>query len=218
MKRTNKTLIAALVLTAAGVAQAQISGDLYENTQSSPWTHTSPDTGAEANEAVPGTALPGATFTVPNGFLGFNSADGSTPYTIGTWLVSGGATGITYANGGASGDTMNNTILTLSGEVTVTHNESFTASQDDGLELYINGVNVIANPGPNSITSESFTWTGLTGNYPFSLEYSEIDGPPATLVVDLPFTPSTAPDMPGTLSLLGLGLSGLAAFGRRFRK
>ncbi|HEX3988064.1 MAG TPA: VPDSG-CTERM sorting domain-containing protein, partial [Verrucomicrobiae bacterium] len=159
---------------------------------------------------------PNATFTVANGALNFESGKDSVPYTIGGFLTSGGATA-TYAAGSGSGDTDANTIITMAGFVSMVNGQTYETEHDDGLELTIGGDNVVNAPGPTSAESTPFTWTGASGNYAFSLEYSEINGAPAVLQTDLPLS-STVPDSATTMGMLSLGLGGLAAFGRRFRK
>jgi hypothetical protein len=93
--------------------------------------------------------------------------------------------------------------------------ETFSVQQDDGLVLTIAGNTVLNNPGPNSPTEYTGTYHGPTGNEPFTLEYAEIDGPPAVLAIDLPFTQIPEPrNMVVGALLLQFGSSML----RRLRK
>jgi len=193
--------LTALVLGAASIANAQITGSLWENTG-----------GAHADVTPSGS--PNVTFSVPNGALDFDSRNAGNGYTIGGWLATGGAS-ITTGSGEAP-NTMDNVIVTMSGFVSVTTGEQFTVTQDDGLVLTIGGVNVLNNPGAHAPTQFTGTYTGAAGNQPFTLEYAEIDGAPAVLQINLPFTPVPEPTtmVAGALLLLPFGASTL----RKFRK
>ncbi len=113
---------------------------------------------------------------------------------------------------------MDNTIVIMSGTVSVTSGEQFTVTQDDGLVLTIGGVNVLNNPGLHGPSTFQGTYTGPTGNEAFTLEYSEVSGAPAVLQVDLPFTPTAVPEpstvVAGALLLLPMGVG----LWRTFRK
>lgn len=211
-KKLKLAILAAGALCVAPLANAQISGQLWENQ------------GVNANADMTPIGSSTVSFTVPNGPLDFssygNSANTGNPsqdYTIGSWLAEGGATITSGAGNG--GDTMDDTLIILTGFVSVTSGESFTVEQDDGLALTIGSDQVLNNPGPNAPTSYSGTYTGPTGNQAFTLEYTEIDGPGAVLDVDLPFIPTPAvPEantlMAGAAMLIPLGLSAI----RRMRK
>lgn len=216
--KSKKLKLAALAvgaLCAAPLANAQITGSLWENTGGG--------AGANADTPIASLGAPNVTFTVANGPLDFssygnasNTGNPSADYTIASWLATGGAT-IT-AGAGEGGNTMDNTIVLLQGLVSVTSGENFTVEQDDGLVLTIGGVTVLDNPGPNAPTQYSGTYTGVTGNEAFTLEYSEIDGPGAVLNVDLPFTPAPVPEantlIAGAAMLLPFGFSAI----RKLRK
>jgi hypothetical protein len=83
-------------------------------------------TSAIAGNAVPGNVPPsmtpgtaGATFIVPSDPLSFNPADSNPPYTLASFLASGGATGVTFFGGAAGTDSLDNTIMNIVGTVTV---------------------------------------------------------------------------------------------------
>lgn len=216
---TNKlqsSLLAVVLVGAASAANAQIIGQLYENTGSSPWpTPNVGSSGADANAPIPSGLLPNVTFSVPNGALNFQSGQNGVPYTVGGFLASGGAMILTGA--GEAGNTDDNTIITMEGLVTVVNGQTYETEHDDGLELTIGGVNVVDMPGPTAAESTPFTWTGASGTYAFSLEYSEENTAPAVLQTDLPLA-AAAPDSTTTMGLLGISLSALGALGRRFKK
>ena len=110
---------------------------------------------------------------------------------------------------------LSGTILEFTGSVSVTNGQTFTVTHDDGLTLDINGSLVVNVPGPTPPSITTVTYTGPTGNFPFTLVYSECCGGPAVLQIDLPLS-SGVPE-PTTMLLLGLGIVGLAGF-RRFKK
>ncbi len=196
---------------------ATVSGELWEVTN----TEASNATPAEIASLPAG--LAGATFTVPSGNLSFNPTDSSSIYTLGPWLATGGVASATYINGAASTDNMAGpsgnagTLFQFTGSVTVTNGETFTAAHDDGLTLIIDGLTVISAPGPTSAVLTTDTYTGPSGTYAFDLVYGECCGPPAELVVNLPFTAATP--LPAALPLFASGLGVVGFLGlRRKRK
>ena len=195
------TLLGAAVLGCASITRADIVGSLYEG-GANDWGNGSTVPSGTAN----------VTFSVPNGSLTFDSTAAANGYTIGGWLATGGASILTGS--GEAGNTMDNVAVVMSGTVSVTHGETFNVTQDDGLVLTIDGFGVLSNPGPHAPTAYTGTYNGPTGNYAFTLDYWEIDGPPAVLKVDLPFTPSV-PDGGTTAGLLGFGLLCLGTLRRK---
>ncbi len=222
MKQLPLFVATALALTASmGLAHAlpagTVSGELWEVTN----TEASNATPAEIT-GLPG-GLPGATFTVPSGNLSFNPTDSNPPYTLGTFLSSGGVSSATYINGAAATDSLAGasgsagTLFQFTGSVTVTTGETFTAAHDDGLTLVIDGITVISAPGPTSAVLTTETYSGPSGTYAFDLVYGECCGPPAELVVNLPFTAATP--LPAALPLFASGLGVVGFLGlRRKRK
>jgi hypothetical protein len=166
-----------------------------------------------AQNAVPGNVPPsmtpgtaGVTFSAPSDPLSFNPSDNNPPYTLGTWLASAGATGITFFGGAAATDSLDSTIMNIVGTVSVTTGESFSISHDDGVTLDIGGVTVIDDPGPTSVIDSLATYTGPSGKQSFQLVYGECCGPPATLVVDLPL--NSVPE-PSTWAMMVAGFAGI---------
>ncbi len=205
-----KAFVAGVLLTAAafiavGAAQANVvNGSLWHVPEA---IVNSPTGATPAN--VPGTT-PDVTFSV-NSPLSFNATNA----TVAAWLASGGASGIVQNTAGTLAslmdDFVNGTIVEFTGVVSVTTGETFTVTHDDGLTLIIGGLNLGFDPGPTPPITSTATYTGPSGNLPFTLVYAECCSGPAVLQVDLPF--AAAPE-PATLALLGVGFAA-AGFARR---
>jgi len=159
--------VAGLLLGAT--AHADIIGSIWENDSTG------------AGNAIPAnvpTTAPNVTFDLPGTVIDFQS---NASYTIGQFLSSGGAT---ITSGAAdAGNTLDNTIFDITGTVSVTNGETFTAGHDDGLTFIIGGLTVISAPGPTSFTPTSGTYTGPSGNFAFQIVYGECCGAPGDLEI-----------------------------------
>jgi hypothetical protein len=202
-------ILAASGLTSFGAAHGNlVFGNL--------WEIGGPDQGGGIQYAtltnIP-TRSPDITFSVTSP-LTFDSRNAANGYTIGGWLGTGGATILTGA--ADSTNSINNIFIEITGLVSVTNGEQFTVTHDDGMTLVIGGVTVIDAPGPTSPNQTIGTYTGITGDEPFTLVYSEVDGAPAVLQLNLPLQ---VPE-PTTTRIAGAAL--LLVFGahalRRRRK
>jgi hypothetical protein len=145
-------------------------------------------------------------------------------YTIGAFLGTSGATGVTYKNGAASGDTMQNTLFYMTGNVSLTNNEQFSLTNDDGVQMEIflpgNTTQFVINlPSPTAPITSNITYTGPTGIYNFALVYASVDGTPADLVLNLPLNGGSVatPDNAWTFALLSVGALGVVVAGRKLR-
>jgi hypothetical protein len=218
-KQTKNLLQGAAVIAAllsAATSQAQLTGEVWEN---------DPTSGNAAT--VPANTLPHANFTSS----AVNYQTSSSPTTpIQTFLNN--PTFSNEQNGFNPADQTDNIFIQLTGQIQLNAGaNSFVVAHDDGVVLSITGITSPANPVVNlpGPTGEDFTPFTVTapsaGSYSVVLDYNECCGGPADLVWDVNSSPitvgtgtGTVPDAGTTLGLLGLGLTGLAAFARKFRK
>jgi hypothetical protein len=140
---------------------------------------------------------------------------GSGTYTLGGFLASNpaGESGVTYLNGAASTNTADNTLWEFTGTALFTNGEVFDVGHDDGTQMYVNGINVLSDPGPTSFALTPFTYTGPTGTFTFNFLYGELDGAPAVYETNLESGGNT-PE-PSSIVLLGSGLLAAAGAIRR---
>ncbi len=189
-------------LLLGATASADILGSIWEFP-----SDTGPGNAIPAN--VPGTT-PTVTFDLPGTSIDFQSG---TKYTIGEFLTSGGAT----ITSGAShaGDTLDDTLFNITGTVSVTTGETFTAGHDDGLTLIIGTDTVISAPGPTGFSPTTGTYTGPSGNFAFQLVYGECCGAPGDLeVAGLALVSSPVPE-PTSVILMVTVLLGLVFVTRK---
>ena len=198
----------------AATVNAQIQGEI--------WSLAPLDDFDATAANLPPSGTPGVTFTINNGPLTFtsytnpnNTGDPSANYTIGSFLASGGAFNITYGAGYNANSPIDQTIMLITGDVTVLNGQTFTVNHDDGLTLTIGGLAVVDVPGPTAPVVTTVTYTGPSGNLPFELIYAEVDGPPAVLQTDLPL--ASVPDGGFTATMLGTALTALAFIRRKFQ-
>ena len=210
------------VFALSGVANADeiITGSLWENDLTG------------ASDATPSnvpTTPPDVTFSITlfgtNTFLDlqagvFIPGIGTTPYTIGEFLnYSGGLT----VNTGSSelGNTLDNTILNFTGQITVTNGQTFDLGHDDGVTLLIGGSPVVSDPGPTALDFTPYTYSGPSGTFSFQLVYGECCDAPGILEINLPWTGAelSSTPLPAALPLFATGLGAMGLLGwRRKRK
>lgn len=180
--------------------RAEIYGSIWEN---------DPTGASDATPAnVPGTT-PDVMFSLAGTDINFESGS---LYTIGEFLSSGGA--VITSGGSEAGNTIDNTIFNITGTVTVTNGETFTAGHDDGLTFIIGSDTVIDAPGETSFTPTTGTYTGVSGDLPFQLVYGECCGAPADLEISGLDLVSSTPE-PSSVALMS---SVLLALGFMLRK
>jgi hypothetical protein len=162
-----------------------------------------------------GLGTPAATFDV-NG-INFNS-NGSTDYTIGSFLTSGGNT-VSNASGlsAISTNTMNDTVFEFKGFTELIGGQTYEVTHDDGAILYLDGssTDVLGAGSGNPTSAEASTFSvGTTGLYSFDLLYAEVNGAPAVLTTDMTLASAPTPE-PSSFILLGSGLLAAAGAIRR---
>jgi len=196
---------AALLIAATGVqAQNVAVGNLW---------HVPEATSQNAIPANVPLTTPDVIFSVNSPF-NFNA----TGATVQTWLNSSSAFNIIENTPGTLASLMDSgtqgTLLSFTGTVSVTHNQTFTVTHDDGLTLIIGGLDLGFNPGPTAPTT-TITYTGATGNFPFQLVYGECCGDPAVLQISLPLNAVPEPE---TYAMMVAGLAALGWVSRRRRR
>jgi PEP-CTERM motif len=198
------------LMAMAGTARAAYSGVAYCNITTTVAGNTPTVSTLAAGEAT-GTEC--ATFSASA--IDF-SAETSLGYSLGGFLNGeGAASGITYLNGFSGTSGLNNSLFVFTGTASFTNGQSFTVTHDDGTEMYVNGTDVLDDPGPTAPTSTPFTYTGPTGNFGFEFIYTECCGGDADYITSLvPVTSGAVPE-PDTLAMVGSGLLGLFEVARR---
>jgi hypothetical protein len=193
------------------VASAAYSGVAYCNVSTSVSQNTPTTSTLAAGEAT-GTEC--ATFSASA--INF-SGDANYPanYNLGGFLTANGAaSGITYLNSFNGSSNLDNSLWVFTGTAGFVSGETFTVTHDDGTEMYVNGINVLSDPGPTSPVNTTFTYTGATGNFGFEFIYTECCAGTADYITTLAPPTSGTPE-PSTFVLLGSGLLGLLGAAKR---
>jgi hypothetical protein len=157
-----------------------------------------------------------ATFTASSIYFSGNNS-----YSLGGFLNYGGAaSNIQYMNGASAGSNLTDVLFEFTGAASFTNGQTFNVYHDDGVNLYINGVNYLSQPSATSPITTPYTYTGPTGTFNFDFIYA--NGPccqadfetnlvTAGTVVN---NPTVTPE-PSSLMLLGTGLLGTVGMVRR---
>jgi len=196
------------LLTVLGAARANtISGRLW---------HVPEATSLNAIFANVPVATADVQFDVNSPFNFFGSV-----VSVQTWLNNGSAFNIVENTAGTlaslmdGGTPQHGTIVDFQGFVSVVNGQTFTVTHDDGLQLRIGALLVIDQPGPTAPITQTFTYGGPNGTFPFELVYGECCGGPAVLQISLPLSNTpTVPEGGMTVVLLGMGLAGLLGLTR----
>jgi hypothetical protein len=166
---------------------------------------------------VPGpSAIEWATFMASS--IDF-SADDS--YSLGGFLnYAGAASNITYMNGATASSDLTDVLFEFTGTATFTTGQTFNVYHDDGVQLYVNGVNYLSQPSVTSPITTPYTYTGPSGTFDFDFIYA--NGPPTqaefqtNLVTTGTIVGSATPE-PSALLLFGTGILGILGLRRKFR-
>lgn len=174
------------------------------------WKVDSTISGDVRPSSVP-TGAPDVTFR-SGGAVDINGGGGD---TVAFLLGETGAGTFTDIAGNAA-ITSDTTFWRFTGFLSVTRGDSFTIVHDDGIDLRVNGLSVIAFPDVTSPRPTTGTYAGPSGVVPFTLLYGQRFGE-TVLAFSLPVAgaPPAGVPAPAGAALFGFALLGLAAAARR---
>ena len=164
---------------------------------------------------IAGLGSPDATFNL-TGVLNFVTMSG--PVTYGSFLGQGGVVNNWAINDlsavNMTTSTGHGTILEFTWTDTVFAGEQITVRHDDGFYLQVGSVNYGAYGNATSDHTDTFGLTNAPGTYTFHLYYSAYNSYPE--ILQYSHSASPVPE-PASALLLGSGLIGLVAFGRKLK-
>lgn len=221
MLKLTKFLVLALLFGAVAAYAGTITVTVYQNI---------PAPGDASNSANWGSGIASAQFT--SSAINFQS---NSTVPLATWLNITPGDFTNQMNGfDPNSSTFNNIELIITGQIFLNAgNNSFVIGHDDGIVLSIPGLGsgtcgdvsgVVTNgcaPGPTAFSTTPFSLNnpGASGNFDFTLYYTECCGAPADLLfqVNQQTVGGQVPE-PTSMMLLGSGLVGIATKLRKRRK
>lgn len=221
MLKFTKFLVLALLFGAVAAYAGTITVTVYQNI---------PDPGNAADSANWGSTIASAQFTSS----GINFQSNSNE-ALATFLNITPGDFTNQMNGfNPNSGTFNNIELVVTGQIFLNSgSNSFVIGHDDGIALSIPGIGsgtcsdvsdlitTCSQAGPTSFSNSPFTVTnpGASGNFDFTLYYTECCGAPADLLfqVNQQTVGGQVPE-PTSMMLLGSGLVGIATKLRKRRK
>lgn len=212
---TKRLVAAAAVFSLASLARADyIKGYAFSVPQG-----TAQDLSSIATTSPPTyTTYPGPGATEIASFLAnginFNVNDlNLSTYNLGGFLNSGGTvSNITYMNGASASSSVDNTLFEFFGYAGFVNGTTYQLAHDDGVELYVNGLNVLNAPTATGGTG-SYLYNGPTGGYWFDFVYGNCCGGTAAFSTNLvPSAAATGTYVSPEPSTALLPLAGLALF------
>lgn len=204
-------VLLALTLSAA-VGHAQISGTAWSVPAA-----TANDVPTAGN--VPGpNATEWATFNANSIMF---TGDPAGDYSLGGFLNSfGAASNIAYINGGTASSSLDDVLFEFTGSASFVNGQTFNVYHDDGVQLYVDGVNYLSAPSTTSPITTPYTYTGPTGTFDFDFIYA--NGPccqadfQTNLVTSTTVVGAAPTPEPSAFLLLGTGAAGLFGMRRKF--
>lgn len=146
---------------------------------------------------------------------------GDSNYSLGGFLNSfGAASGINYLNGASASSSLTDVLFEFTGTALFTNGQTFNVEHDDGVNLYVDGINVLSAPSTTAPITTPFIYNGPTGEESFDFIYA--NGPPTqadfqtNLVTTGSLTPSAVPEPSSFLFLLTGSSAALWSLRRRF--
>lgn len=132
-----------------------------------------------SNTPAPGATPSGtecATFTASD--LIFYSNGSASTNNLGSFLNFNNEIvgSVNYLNGFDASSSLDNSFYQFTGTSFFVTGQTYTVAHDDGTVMNVDGVTVVNAPSPTSAVDSTFVFSGVTGNYLFTYDYTEQGG------------------------------------------